>query len=115
MRVSHLHRLVWLAWFTSLPAMLRLGWIALLFSACSIRLCAGAADALALQQRLIEVEEGPDLRARGTPVNFSGEAFVKTHRRVAMMHPRRRKAKRQAPLGDPRPGHQGVMGPCVRK
>jgi len=37
--------------------MLRFGWIALLLGACSVRLCAGSADALALQQRLIEVFE----------------------------------------------------------
>jgi S1-C subfamily serine protease len=37
--------------------MLRLGWIAFLLGVCSVRLCAGPADALALQQRLIEVFE----------------------------------------------------------
>lgn len=37
--------------------MLRLGWIALLFSAYSVSVCAAPADALALQQRLIEVFE----------------------------------------------------------
>jgi S1-C subfamily serine protease len=57
MRLSHLHRLVLLALFTSLSAMLRFGWIALLLSACSVHVCAGPADALALQQRLIEVFE----------------------------------------------------------
>ncbi|MDG1300981.1 MAG: S1C family serine protease [Opitutae bacterium] len=37
--------------------MLKLGWITLLFTACAIPVCAGPADALALQQRLIEVFE----------------------------------------------------------
>jgi S1-C subfamily serine protease len=37
--------------------MLKLGWITLLFTACLMPVCAGPADALALQQRLIEVFE----------------------------------------------------------
>lgn len=37
--------------------MLKLGWITFLLAACSISLCAGPANALALQQRLIEVFE----------------------------------------------------------
>lgn len=37
--------------------MLRIGWIALFLSICSVRLCADSADALALQQRLIDVFE----------------------------------------------------------
>jgi S1-C subfamily serine protease len=37
--------------------MLRLGWITSLIGLCCVQLCAGSADALALQQRLIEVYE----------------------------------------------------------
>lgn len=37
--------------------MLRFGWIALLLAAASVHVCAGSADALALQQRLIDVFE----------------------------------------------------------